>query len=194
MGSLKQPFKFDISGLLARFRALPIDADATVTISLPGISVSARIDDSERRVARELVIRLADRRVLNARECCDDCIAHSLASLQEIRQLVVDKQVELQGRANSKLYLLLELLAAGIRQFLTYEESIRRDGPALPVSALREQYFAGLEALRGHIYRTMVQVASVADVEIPGIADAMTYSPTWNLDAYITDQRPLPLE
>lgn len=48
----------------ARF-ALPIDADATVTIGLPGVKITARLDDSERRIARELVIRLADRRVLN---------------------------------------------------------------------------------------------------------------------------------
>jgi hypothetical protein len=33
--------------------------------------------------------------VLSACECCDDCIDRALASLQEIRRTLVDKQVEL---------------------------------------------------------------------------------------------------
>lgn len=52
-------------------------------------------DKMERKVAREVVIRLADRRVLTSAECCDNCIDQALASLQEIRRIIVDKQVEL---------------------------------------------------------------------------------------------------
>lgn len=55
-------------GSQSRFRSLPVDVDATVTIGLPGLKVTAKVHD----VARELVI--PDRGVLNARECCDDCI------------------------------------------------------------------------------------------------------------------------
>lgn len=188
MRDLRPPFKFDIAPLLARFRSLPIDAEATVTIGLPGVKITAKIDDVERRVARELVIRLADRRVLNASECCDTCIERALASLQEIRRLIVDKQVELAGRTDSTLYLLLELMAEGIRQFLTYEESIRPDSEAELAFEAREKYFAGLEALRAHIYRTMIQIAAVADVTIPKIADAMRYDSNWDLDAYVIDE------
>jgi hypothetical protein len=82
MRDLRPPFKFDVARLLARFRSLPIDAEATVTIGLPGVKITAKIDDVERRVARELVIRLSDRRVLNAWECCDSCIERALASLR----------------------------------------------------------------------------------------------------------------
>lgn len=124
MRDMKAPFKFDIAGLMARFRSLPIEADATVTIGLPGFKVTVKADDLERRVAREMVIRLADRRVLNAWECCDDCIERALDSLQEIRRLLIDKQVELAKRADSPLYLLLEIMAEGIRQFLSFEETI----------------------------------------------------------------------
>jgi len=42
-----------------------------------------RSKDRERTVARELVIRLKDRRVISAFECCDDCIDRALASLGE---------------------------------------------------------------------------------------------------------------
>lgn len=187
MRDLKAPFKFDIAGLMARFRSLPIDAEATVTIGLPGLKITAKVDDVERRVARELVIRLADRRVLNAWECCDDCIERALQSLQEIRQLLVDKQVELAGRTESPLYLVLELMAEGIRQFLTFEETIGRDDGVHLRFGGQEKYFAGLEALRAHIYRTMIQVAAVADVAIPKISDAMRYDATWDVDAYVLD-------
>lgn len=194
MRDLKPPFRFDIANLLARFRSLPIDAEATVTIGLPGIKVTAKIDDVERRVARELVIRLADRRVLNAWECCDRCIERALESLQEIRRLIVDKQVELAGRTDSTLYLLLELMAEGIRQFLTFEESIRLDRETQLGFEEREKYFAALETLRAHIYRSMIQIAAVADVSIPKIADSMRYDSNWDLEAYIVDERPSRLE
>src|SRR5271166_307 len=93
-------FKFDMANLLAwaRRQARSHLADATVTLNLPylgsigGIRVAPK--DREREAARELVIRLKDRRVLSAWECCDDCIDRALGSLQEIRQLLVAKQVE----------------------------------------------------------------------------------------------------
>jgi hypothetical protein len=183
-----KPFRFDITGLLKRFRSLPVDVDATVTIGLPGLKISARVDDVERRVARELVIRLADRRVLNATECCDNCIDQALKSLQGIRALLVDKQVDLGGRTDSPLYLLMELMAEGIRQFLTFEETIKGEREALHRFDAQQQYLAGLEQLRAHIYRTMMQVAAIADVAIPKIADPVRYGAEWDLDAYVVDR------
>lgn len=188
MRDVRAPFKFDISGSLARFRSLPVEAEATVTIGLPGLKISVKFDDVERRVARELVIRLADRRILNARECCDSCVAQALDSLQEIRRLLVDKQVELAKRTDSPLYLLLELMAEGIRQFLTFEQSIANAAELAGPFEKRGEYFAGLEALRAHIYKSMIQVAVVADVTIPKISDAMRCDNTWDLDAYVLDR------
>lgn len=194
MRDMKAPFKFDIAGLMARFRSLPIEADATVTIGLPGFKVTVKADDLERRVARELVIRLADRRVLNAWECCDDCIERALDSLQEIRRLLIDKQVELAKRADSPLYLLLEIMAEGIRQFLSFEETIAGGEQTPRGVGAREEYFAGLEVLRAHIYRSMIQVAAIADVTIPKIADSMRYDGNWDLDNYAIDVPELPIE
>lgn len=183
MRQLSPPFKFDITALLGRFRSLPLDVDASATIGLPGFKVTVRIDDVERRVARELVIRLADRRVLNAWECCDSCIDNALKSIQEIRRLLIDKQVELAHRSDSALYLLIEMMAEGIRQFLTFEQSLSH-GRNARAEAL-EGYFAGLEMLRAHLHRSLRQVATIAEIEIPGIADAMRYDDEWDFNAYV---------
>jgi hypothetical protein len=183
---LTPPFRFDISGILNRLRKLPVSVDG-VKISLPFLEVTVKSDDVERKVAREIVIRLADRRVLNASECCDDCIDKALSSLQEIRQIVVDKQVELSSKGDGVLYLLLDSIADAIRQFLTFEQRLARrhvsEGRRYEFKN-RELYFAGLEMMRAHIYRTLLQVSKIADTEIPGIVEHMRYDENWSLDAY----------
>lgn len=83
MWQLPQPFQFDLASLISRLRKLPKAVDG-VSISLPFVSISVKPEDTERRVAREIVIRMADRRVLNAFECCGDCIDRALTSLQEV--------------------------------------------------------------------------------------------------------------
>jgi len=177
MRELKPPFKFNLSGLLGRIRRLPIAVDG-VSLNVPFLSVSIKPLDIKRRVAREVVIRLADRRVLNAFECCDDCIDRALTSLHEIRRLLVDKQVELSDRPDSALYLLLELMAEAVRQFFTFEQRLDRRFED------REAYFAALEMLRAHIHRVLLQVAKIAQTEIPKIAQNMRYDEVWQLDAY----------
>jgi len=176
---LKPPFKFDIGNIVNRLRSLPVSVDG-VTITLPFVEVNVKVDNIERKVAREVVIRLADRRVLNAFECCDSCIKNALQSLQEIRQIIVDKQVELSGKTDGVLYLLLDSIRDAIRQFLTFEQrlSSRSDFEQ------RDLYFAGLEMLRAQIHRTLIQVSKIADLEIPGIVAHMRYDQHWQLEAY----------
>ncbi len=175
---LKPPFKFDISSIRGRLRKLPVSVEG-VTITLPFVEVSVKPDDIERKVAREVVIRLADRRVLNAFECCDGCIDSALESLQEIRQIIVDKQVELSRRSDGVLYLLLDSIRDSIRQFLTFEQRLGKRS-----IKNRELYFAGLEMLRAHIHRGLLQVSKIAEMEIPGIAPLMRYDSNWQLEAY----------
>lgn len=182
---LKPPFKFDIGKLLERARNLPVSVDG-VTITLPFVEVTLKPDDLERKVAREVVIRLADRRVLNAWECCDGCIDNALASLQEIRQSIVEKQVELSGKTDGVLFLLLDSIRDAIRQFLTFEQRLGRKpraGKERPRES-QELYFAALEMLRAHIYRSLLQVSKIAHMTIPGIADQMRYDGIWQLEAY----------
>jgi hypothetical protein len=189
MGDERARLKFDIAALLTRFRKLPVEAEATVSIRLPGLQLTARVDDVEKRVARELMVRLADKRVLNAQECCDSCIEGALASLQEIRQLLVDKQVELVKRTDSPLYLLLEMMTEGIRQFLTFEQNLGLAQASSPRSPeVREAYFTGLAALRAHLNGTATQIAAMADVPVPLVNASMRPNEVWDLEAYDLDQ------
>ena len=174
----RPPFRFDLNSLWRRAQHLPVKVDG-VSIELPFLSIAVSADDVECRVAREVVIRLADKRVLNAYECCDNCIEAAIASLQEIRSCLVDKQVELSDRHDGALFLLLEVMLEGIRQFLTFEERLRWS----PVA--RESYFAALEMLRGHLFRSLSQVASIARIEIPKIPDHMRYDKAWQVEAYV---------
>jgi hypothetical protein len=179
MGPLEPPFRFDLSRLISAMRRLSGAVDG-VTVRLPFVSVAVKPRDVERKVAREVVIRMADRRVLNSRECCDGCIKEALTSLEKIRRLIVDKQVELADHTHGALYLLLEAMAEAIRQFSTFEQRLvghPRDR--------QQQYFAALETLRAHLHRVLLQVARVADIEIPKIVDYMRYEEAWKVEAYV---------
>lgn len=126
------PFKFDLTDLLARVRRQVAGRMGNVTVNLPFVSIAVSPKDRERRVAREIVLRLRDRRVLSAWECCNDCIDRALTSLKEIRQLIVEKEVELAELQDGPLFLLLDAMATGVRQFMTFEELLLRDEGAPP--------------------------------------------------------------
>ena len=71
MRNVKPPFKFDLRKLLTRARQQINDRVSGVSINLPFLTFSVQPEATETKVAKEIVIRLADRRVLNAFECCD---------------------------------------------------------------------------------------------------------------------------
>jgi hypothetical protein len=189
------PFKFDLTDLLARARRQVAGRIGDVTLNLPFISIAVSPKDRERRVAREMILRLRDRRVLSAWECCDDCIDRALTSLKEIRQLIVDKEVELAELQDGPLFLLLDAMATGIRQFMTFEELLRRDDDAPPHPRfgeshrppdVRQAYFDGLEMLRGHLSRCLSQVALIAGMPAPADGITENYQGPWQLEAYQT--------
>jgi hypothetical protein len=187
MRNLKPPFKFDLSNVIKCAKSIPASLDG-VSISLPFISFTVKPEDKEKQIAREVIIRMADRRVLNALECCDNCVKHALSSLQEIRRLLVDKQVELSSQANGSLYLILETMLEAIRQFFTFTEGLdyhRRPTEWLDYNNRpRLKYFAALDMLRAHLFRALTQVSKIADIEIPKIPEHMRYEETWASDAY----------
>jgi hypothetical protein len=167
----------------------------SVSINLPFLSISLNPSDLEKQLAREIVIRMADRRVLNSFECCDNCIDQALVSLQELRRFLVDKQVELSKIVDSPLYLLIELQVEAIRQFLSFEQHLNEVADSNPYFVkipngfprpfdIRERYFAALEMLRAHIHRCLNQVAKIADIQIPKISDNMRYDEAWQIEAY----------
>lgn len=193
MRNLPPPFKFDLSGLVQKARRHARKRLDGITINLPFVSLSVRPDDLEQKAAREIVIRLADKRVLNAFECCDSCVEQALNSLQEIRRMLVDKQVALSDQTDGAVYLIVEFMLEAIRQFFTFEETLRTANPNFPgdfhTRAHRhdlQPYFAALEMLRGHLFRCLTQIALAAGTTIPKIAQNMRYEDAWQLDAYRT--------
>lgn len=182
-------FKLNMTSLLARTRRQVGD----VTLNLPFVSINVSPKDREREVAREIVIRLRDRRVLSAWECCDNCIDNALASLREIRALLVDKQVDLADAQDGPLFLLIDTMTLGIRQFMTYEELLRRDEGVSPhprfgdfrrPTDTRQAYFEALEVLRGHLSRCLAQVATLAGMDAPAEGLIAKYQGPWPLDSY----------
>ena len=178
MHSGKIPFRFDTREIVARAARLTPSIDG-VSINLPFLSINLKATDIDCGVAREVVIRLADKRVLNASECCDNCITEALASLQEIRAILVNAQVQLKDRVDGPLYLVLETMLIALRQFLTFEQRL-----SLSNLEDRQIYFDALELLRGHLYRCLDQVARIAAISIPEIREHMRYGPNWLLSAY----------
>jgi hypothetical protein len=185
------PFKFDLSELSDRARRLSRRV-GDVTINLPFVSFAVNPKDREKQVAREIIIRLRDRRVLSAWECCDDCIDNALASLQEIRRTLIDKQVELSDSQDGPTYILIDAMLVGVRQFMTFEELLRRspDTPEHPRFAKtrlpdhRQGYFDGLELLRGHLSRCLGQLAAVAEMDLPDNDLITNYQGSWDENAY----------
>lgn len=191
------PFKFDLTELLGRARRQVGSRVGDVTLNLPFISIAVNPKDRERQVARDIAIRLKDRRVLSAWECCDNCIDDALASLREIRSMLVEKQVELGDMQEGSLYLIVDAMLLGIRQFLTYEELLGRpdDAPPHPrfgsfhrPADVRQSYFDALELLRGHLSRCLSQVTAIAGMEAPTEGLITHYQGPWLLEAYV-DQR-----
>lgn len=191
--------RFDMMGTIEKARKLASRHVDGLTINLPFVSFNVKPDATEKRVANEIVIRLADRRVLNASECCDDCIDQALASLQDIREILIDKQVELYGAKDGGLYLLLEMMAEALRQFLTFEQRLNTlhrepdeiDHPDVRrAPQAREAYFAALEALRGYFNRCLVEVAKIGGATLPKNNMMSQYETPWPVEAYVLPKLP----
>ena len=186
-------FKFNFDKLLGKAAEKAKKHIDGVTIKLPFISFSVKPTDIEKKVARELLVRLPDKRVLSSKECCDNCIDNSLTSLQDIRSILVGAQVKLTDFHDGGLYLLIELMAEGIRQFITFEERLRVDS-SLKNDAqfsdfyrprdIQHEYFEVLEQLRFHIHSCLTQVATIADMETPKIDSYLKANDEWLLSLY----------
>lgn len=184
MKKKKTLLKFDFQSLLSKKVRQVKDSVDNVSINLPFVSFSIKPENKEKAAAKEIVIRLSDKRVLNAFECCDDCIQRAFTSLQEIRSLLVDKQVALMDYTDSALYLLIELIIESIRQFFTYVERNKVELGFENEFEKRELYFGTLELLRSHIFKCMIQISHIASMKIPKISSNMRYSDEWELIYY----------
>lgn len=172
--------KFDVSAIIEKAKKLPKPKVKSVSINLPFISVNVEASDTEKKIAREVLIRLRDKRVLVAGECCPDCTARSLISIQEIRKLLVDKQVELPND-DSALFIVFDLMLIGIRQFLTYTEYVEIERPSFFIN--RDDLFGALEDLRGHLLRCVEQIALLADTS-SNLNGRMPFNSLWEETKY----------
>ena len=192
--SHKPPFQFNLGSLIKRARRFVNSNVEGTNLTLPGVTFRIRPLYLEESVAREIVIRMKNRRVLNSKECCDDCINQALTSLHEIRTILVDKQVDLKTIPDCPLFLLIDFMIEGIRQFLTYEQRLKNmPAPKLFVPKLhdlrrppeqREKYQLALEMLRAHLHQCLRQVYAIAELDANELSATVKYSDQWDSAAY----------
>jgi hypothetical protein len=191
---MSRPLRFDVRNLVAQGHRMFKKRVSGIQIRLPGLTFTVQPTDPEVKVARQIVVWLADRRVLKATECCDNCITRSLESLRKIREHLVERQVELADHSDGPLFLLLEFIVQGLRQFLTYEEHLRAEfgdevrvqpSHSIRPDLLREHYFAALEILRAHIGAAAHQIALIAGISLPSVPENLRIQ-TWSEPNYVT--------
>ena len=100
----------------------------------------------------------------------------------------------MSGLVRGILSTLLDVMALGIRQFLTYEELLKRSDDAPPHSRfgdfhrppdVRQGYFDALEVLRGHLSRCLGQIAAIAGMDTPTEGLIANYQGPWQVEAYV---------
>jgi hypothetical protein len=180
MWNRESNLRFDVADLIERAKRLPKPKVESVSINVPFLTVNVSASNIEKKVAREVLIRLRDKRVLVAWECCNSCIRNALISIQEIRSLLVDKQVELPNE-DSPMFLLFDLMLTGIRQFLTFTE---RKDPFL----YRDEYLGALEVLRGHLLRCIDQIAKLSGTK-PSLSNRLAFDSEWSPERYIVSPK-----
>lgn len=185
-------FTIDIADLVAKCRHNLNKRVVGLEITAPpGITFVVEPHDPEVTAARKIVIFLRDRRVLNASECCDNCIDHSLASLGKIREYLVGQQQELANLSDGILYLMTEFILDAIRQFMTYSEHLERDyepsGSSIPDlrrhPQARAAYLSALNRLRRHISDTLFQVRLIAGEDPQMVPENLRFK-GWDAESY----------
>lgn len=186
------PFRYDISKVLRKLAQTPPARANDVEVTLPFVTVLSAPSGGDRKLAAEILTRLGDHRVLNAHECCDNCIDEALASFQKIRSYLIDVQVQLIGSEDRVLSCLIDLMLAPIRQFLTFEQTLsgthsppREKGGFYRVPEIRQAYFDALEQLRAHLSRCLIQMTVIAGLPTPLGGYFPDYLGEWDLDAYV---------
>lgn len=195
---MSKSFQIDLRKLLAEMRRRFNSRVTGVEVNLPGLTFCLDPSDPEKKAAREIVIFLKDRRVLNSKECCDNCIDNSLASLLKIREFIVERQLQLgvlEFGASGPLYLLTEFTLEAVRQFLTYHEQLERESAGVEIESsvpdfrrprdIRESYFEALNRLRSHLHQCVHQIRIIADIELPEVPENLKDG--WQADIYVTE-------
>ncbi|MBI1944529.1 MAG: hypothetical protein HYS27_02465 [Deltaproteobacteria bacterium] len=172
--------RVDVRDLVSRARRWVSARVGGATITTGFISFPLVANDPERTAARQLVIRLRDKRVFTASDCCDGCVKNSIAALQEVRKILVEAQVQLANSHGGQLFWCTDYMRETIRAFLTWEERVRaadRPDARAPDEHYRDQvqtrrYIEQLDVLRAHVRVAMTGIAKIAEMELPEHAKA----------------------
>ncbi len=135
----------------------------SISLSIPfGISIVIQPEKKESEIAKEVIIKLIDRRILNAKECCGSCIKKSLASLMEIKGQLIDIKVKLANKTDSALFYLIDYIIISINTFLDFIERYKIEDE----EQNKAIYFDALEKIRSHISQCMFEIAKIGKFKI----------------------------
>jgi len=168
--------RIDVRGLKARARRWIKKRVTSGEINLGFITFQMETNDPERTGARELVIRLRDKRVFNASDCCDDCVKNSIESLQDVRQILVEAQVQLANLHEGQLFWLMDYVLVTLKAFLTWEERSRAGHPHgdNPDQHYRDRdrtdaYIRQLDVVRAHTRAAFAAFAAIAEMDLQNL-------------------------
>ncbi len=134
----------------------------SVSLSFPfGVSLNYKPKTSDIEIARDIVIKLIDRRVLNSKECCGNCINDSINSIKEIKSDLIGIKSKLLNNLDEPLYYLIDYIIAGINVFFDFMERYSND-----IEANKEIYFSALETIRNHTTDCLHEISKIGNIKI----------------------------
>ncbi len=138
-----------------------------IPIKLESISVGLSpslnfqfIDDIEKRVFKEILVRSADKRFLTSGQCCSNCTKYAIESIIEYRIFLVDKAVELANLSDSKLLEAVNVILDELRNFLSISEQYDIQHDYRYLSQL-------LDTLRQNILKILFKICSDLKAQAP---------------------------
>jgi hypothetical protein len=137
----------------------------SISLSFPfSINASFKFRDEIIDIAKESVITLIDRRILNSQECCGSCIQESLNSLKEIKSDLVNIKKRLRNHINSPLFYFIDYIMVSINSFFDFME---RNNLIVNREQYEKQiYFDALEIIRNHIAKCLYEIAIIGKISI----------------------------
>lgn len=133
-----------------------------VSISIPfGIKFNVTPTKNEVKTAKETILTLIDRRILNSKECCANCIKKSVESLKEIKSDLIQIKIGLVDCMNSSLYYFIDYIIISINSFTDFIERNHINEEEHKII-----YFDGLEKIRKHIALCMIEISKIGKISI----------------------------
>ena len=164
-------YKFSIPKYYARIIA---ENDTIITLDSISFSFPLRISSSFRfeksiiDIAKETIITLVDRRILNAKECCANCIYNAVNSLKEIKSDLINIKKQLKNNINSPLFYFVDYIIISINSFFDFIERNNLVDNKVDDKDhdIKKVYFDALEIIRNHIAQCMNEIAKIAKIQI----------------------------